>query len=627
MSDEHSNGQSDNTAAAAVLAAARAAARARTQPITHGSVNGANGFVGSVNGLSMAYEQLRSEVEALCPEDPAALDRVLDAIFKAALSATEREMLLKIARAKVGLTLAAFERVRRGYQTMPNNDASTSAVENEQQLFDDAFAKCRHLLHAPDLMIQFILTVQSYGVVGEGGGIIATKLTLVSRLLDDPANLLRTGPPSSGKNAVVSGVLHLANEGDDYVFLTAGSAKALVYLPGGLKHKLLYMPEAASLASRHGEEDPSAVMIRTWISEGKLVYYTVEEVHDRNTGRTAKVGREVKLEGPIAVILTTARDNVEDELMTRLLVSAANESQQQTVAVTKRAADKAAGKVQSLDQSVVDMWRAVETCLRIQSKSGNKVVVPFADKIHTKSSFNKIAQRREFSLLMSLTMASALLHQWQRERQPDGAIVATKLDYYYAQRCVAAEMGAAGQESSGEALKAAQAVETLLRQEHRTILRCEVARQAATFLAKLPNLPQAVRNKLRAMSVSLKPDELSFRRVLALTQAHRGSAYPAGQVLQQASKSVELMLTTRQLCLPTDVRVSRRLLGRVMGVTASTAQRRRDQAIEAGLIDDTTPENGPQARSVAKKLRPALDLAGKANRMRSDSPYPNGNDI
>src|SRR5262249_14296032 len=166
--------------------------------------------------------------------------------------------------------------------------------------------------------------------------------------------------------------------------------------PDGLKHKLLYMPEAASLAPRHGEEDPSAVMIRTWISEGKLVYYTVEEARDPSSGRTFKVGRKIELEGAIAVALTTARDNVEDELMTRLLVSASNESQQQTVAVTKRTADKAAGKVQPLDQAVVDMWRAVETCLRIQSKRCNRVVVPFADKIHSKSSFNKLAQRREF---------------------------------------------------------------------------------------------------------------------------------------------------------------------------------------------------------------------------------------
>jgi hypothetical protein len=64
-----------------------------------------------------------------------------------------------------------------------------------------------------------------------------------------------------------------------------------------------------------------------------------------------------------------------------------------------------------------------------------------------------------------------------------------------------------------------------------------------------------------------------------------------------------------------------------MGVTPSTASRRRDQAIEAGLIEDGTPETGPQAKSVAKLLGLSADLMGKISRMRSGSPYPDGNDI
>jgi hypothetical protein len=69
------------------------------------------------------------------------------------------------------------------------------------------------------------------------------------------------------------------------------------------------------------------------------------------------------------------------------------------------------------------------------------------------------------------------------------------------------------------------------------------------------------------------------------------------------------------------------VLGRVMGVTVSTAQRRRDQAIEAGLIEDITYEGGPQGRTVARLLKPASDLAGRANRMRLDSPYPRSDAI
>ena len=57
--------------------------------------------------------------------------------------------------------------------------------------------------------------------------------------------------------------------------MSSGSPLSLaVYYGGGdedaLKHKVLYLAEAAILADRRASESPLAVMLRTLISEGRL---------------------------------------------------------------------------------------------------------------------------------------------------------------------------------------------------------------------------------------------------------------------------------------------------------------------------------------------------------------------
>ena len=117
------------------------------------------------------------------------------------------------------------------------------------------------------------------GVVSESAGVRALYLTCASRLIADEAvRLLRLGAPASGKNLVVEKVLELIPE-EAVVQISGSSPKALAYFggadPDALKHKIVYIPEAQIMAAKHDVESEFAIMLRTLISEGRVVYQTV----------------------------------------------------------------------------------------------------------------------------------------------------------------------------------------------------------------------------------------------------------------------------------------------------------------------------------------------------------------
>jgi hypothetical protein len=115
--------------------------------------------------------------------------------------------------------------------------------------------------------------VHGLGVVGESAAIRGAYLAATSRLLRNHAIcLLRRGAAAGGKNFLLSTVFRLMPS-ESVVVLSSGSPMSLVYYGGGdedaLKHKVLYVQEAAILAERNGVESPLTILLRLLISEGQ----------------------------------------------------------------------------------------------------------------------------------------------------------------------------------------------------------------------------------------------------------------------------------------------------------------------------------------------------------------------
>ena len=137
--------------------------------------------------------------------------------------------------------------------------------------------------------------------------------------------LLRRGAPASGKNYVTDAIIKLMPP-EAIIHLNSGSAKALQYYGGededALVGKILYVPEAAGLARRGGDEPEIVTMLRSLISDGEINYSTVV----MREGGLPPITVNMKKKGPTALIMTSARDDVEEEMLTRLMMADSDET-------------------------------------------------------------------------------------------------------------------------------------------------------------------------------------------------------------------------------------------------------------------------------------------------------------
>ena len=273
------------------------------------------------------------------------------------------------------------------------------------------------LAQAPDLIDRVVRQVQAMGVVNERDLIVLTYVAGTSRVLQQPVNLLAKGTSGSGKSITTTRTLELI--GPDFVnFLTSASALSLVYDDRPLSHTVLVIYEENQLQA--DENSTFAMLVRTLISEGRIVHQTTVEDPDSPTGR--RVERIVR-EGPIALVVTTTGD-LHSENETRMLSWYVGESHQQTAAVMAGLAARAAGfDVAPLELSV---WHDLQHWIAL---GPNDAVIPFAPQIVAEIKPLMVRFRRDVGSLLSFIKASALLHQAQRQVDAQGRVIATIADY------------------------------------------------------------------------------------------------------------------------------------------------------------------------------------------------------
>ena len=273
------------------------------------------------------------------------------------------------------------------------------------------------LAQAPDLMERVIQQVQVIGVVNERELIKLTYIAATSRVLQHPVNVLAKGASSGGKSFTATRTLELV--GPDFVnHLTSSSALSLVYDDRPLAHTVLFINEANQLQS--DENSMFAMLVRTLISEGRIVHQTTVEDRDSPTGR--RVERIVR-EGPITLIVTTTGElHAENE--TRMLSWHIGESHEQTSAVMASLAAHAAGGVAV--PADLAIWHDLQRWIAL---GPNDAVIPFAQQIAAQIKPLMVRFRRDVGSLFNFIKASAILHQAQRQLDAQGRVVATVADY------------------------------------------------------------------------------------------------------------------------------------------------------------------------------------------------------
>jgi hypothetical protein len=270
-----------------------------------------------------------------------------------------------------------------------------------------ALQLCAELVAEPDILSHFAETMDRAGVVGEARAAKLTYLVVTSRLLKRPIAAVVKGPSSAGKSFLCERVLEFFPE-RSYYALSAMSERALAYSEEPLEHRILVLYEAAGLDSEFG-----SYLMRSLLSEGRVRYETVDKT------RGGLKARLIERKGPTGLLLTTTAIQLDAELETRLLSIPVSDSPEQTARVLAS---------QAADRPTVDFgpWQALQEWLEIAE---DRVVIPFAPRLAELVPPAAVRLRRDFSVVLNLIRAHAILQQKSRARDGDGQIVASLADY------------------------------------------------------------------------------------------------------------------------------------------------------------------------------------------------------
>ena len=163
------------------------------------------------------------------------------------------------------------------------------------------------------------------------------------------------------------------------------------------------------------------MLVRTLISEGRIVHQTTIEDPNSPTGR--RVERIIR-EGPIALITTTTGE-LYSENETRMSSWYIHEDPDQTKAVMAGLANQAAGAAVAAPADLA-IWHDLQRWIALGPADA---VIPFAPQIAAGIKPLMVRFRRDIGSLFSFIKASAILHQAQRQVDAQGRVIATIADY------------------------------------------------------------------------------------------------------------------------------------------------------------------------------------------------------
>jgi DNA primase catalytic core len=320
-------------------------------------------------------------------------------------SARQRAVFIKQAALEMGLAEDAVKHdlrhVLRKLEEL--QDAGIRKIlepeKPEIAISEEDRAAALELLADPRLLDRIVEDFARCGVVGEETNKKVAYLAAVSRLLDAPLAVIVQSSSAAGKSSLMDAVLQLMPE-EQRVEYSAMTGQSLFYMgETDLKNKILAIVEEEG-AQR------AAYALKLLQSEGALTIASTGK--DPATGRL--VTHQYRVEGPVAIFLTTTAIEVDEELLNRCLVLTVNEDREQTRAIhhAQREAQTLAGLLaKHRRQSILALHRNAQRLLRPLA-----VVNPHAHELSFPDHLTRA--RRDHMKYLALIRSVTLLHQYQR---------------------------------------------------------------------------------------------------------------------------------------------------------------------------------------------------------------------
>lgn len=388
------------------------------------------------------FAALLAKAKTLNKGDEAALTAFIGEILAAPLSAdmhhgplikaAARASCFELNKVRELVGQAKVENAQRARSTPQALEAERIVREAERKRLRQS---CGEIAMSKTLLADMEKVVHdTLGVIGESASIRGAYLAATSRLLKKNAiSYLRRGAAAAGKNHLLLAVLRLIPE-ESVLQISSATPMALIYEGKGendvdaLKGKVILIVEATILARRaNGDEHPMTGMLRILLSEGKLDH----RLPVTQAGAVPK-SVHIRRDGPVSLFITSAREDIEPEMLTRLLSSDADETAEQTLKVVDRIY---ANDGRPVDDGGIERWRDHQRWLQLDAPYD--VVIPFSEAIakawralvRKYPAALQLRIRRDATALKAAIEASAVLHKAQRKTDKAGRIIAEIADY------------------------------------------------------------------------------------------------------------------------------------------------------------------------------------------------------
>ena len=179
-----------------------------------------------------------------------------------------------------------------------------------------------------------------------------------------------------------------------------------------------------------------------WTWNGKILY--LEDIGEQvlnsdvfkvmcSSGSDATIVKEqeaidIKINGKPVIITTTASAVPNPELVRRFIIAGLTESKNQTEMIMKRHSEfSERGDVPEYDNNIT---------IALSFLKPKKVKIPYASRIFGKFPQSHPIMRTLYPRFLDFIKASACLHQYQRETDNEGFIIAEGQDYEIARECI-----------------------------------------------------------------------------------------------------------------------------------------------------------------------------------------------
>ena len=259
--------------------------------------------------------------------------------------------------------------------------------------------KAQMMAENPEIMGEILQDIKTMGLVGEDNNALMTYLSMTSRKMDNPLNIVIKGEPSTGKNALISCTSVLFPEGE-VKNISRMTPHALEYYgKGALKHKTLIIQED------EGSQDAN-YSLRIIQSEKKLVTSSVAK--NEKTGKMETV--EITVEGPVNTITTTNRARLKEDNETRMLTLYVDTSEKQTRKVVT-AIKESYSRLQDFEEGRICSIRCKHKAFQ-ENLTKYEVTIPYFKHINFPTDKNRA--RRDITALGTLIKTVAFIRQFQK---------------------------------------------------------------------------------------------------------------------------------------------------------------------------------------------------------------------